>query len=243
MRVPEDKICDCGKQFVATHFLDLYCQECEVRIEQERVALEAEREQRTILEGQKDAARAVLRDTPPRYQATDIGHRAFNRELWAKVNRWQPTADQPWLGLIGASGACKTRCAFLKLSQLVSAHVTCRASRAITPRFEIATACELHAAVTGQYSDDRQAKADARDFLDRIQSCDFLLFDDFGKARNTPAYSSALFGIIDHRHAHNAVTIWTANSTPEQLVAGMGEDMAGPLAGRIIECSTIITCQ
>lgn len=236
--------CGCGKSFIDdTGFRIAICPDCEEREK-------AEREQRQIaedrlkLERARDEAKRLVSDhTPPRYRGTNTAHPAFNKKLWAQVQAWQPTDDQPWLGLVGESGASKTRCAFLKLAELVTSGVRLDGWQLRSPGFQIATAYDIHAAVTGQYSECSGTKSDSREFLEKVQTCNFLVIDDFGKARNTPAYSAALFGIIDHRHAHNAVTIWTANSTPEQLVAGMGEDMAGPLAGRLIECSTIIPCQ
>ncbi|RYD80490.1 MAG: hypothetical protein EOP84_11975 [Verrucomicrobiaceae bacterium] len=203
---------------------------------------DAENAAKKSFEGEEHA-RLLLKDTiPARYATTITSHPSFNSELWGKVQIWRPTDDKPWLLLIGESGACKTRCAFLLLSEMVMKSVTATTYNFSVARFAFVTAYDLHEAVTGQYSDDRDTKAKARALLDKSKSCELLLFDDFGKARNSPAYSAALFGIVDHRHAYNLPTIYTANSTPEQLVAGMGEDMAGPLAGRIIECSHTIIC-
>jgi DNA replication protein DnaC len=84
-------------------------------------------------------------------------------------------------------------------------------------------------------------KKRAKIFLKRIRESSLLLLDDFGKAKNTPAFSAFLFEVIDHRHAHNLPTIWTANSRPDELVSGMTPDMGPPLSGRLTECSRIIT--
>jgi hypothetical protein len=49
------------------------------------------------------------------------------------------------------------------------------------------------------------------------------------------------FDLIDHRSAHNLLTIWTSNTRPEQFCAAWGEEYGAPGAGRIIEASTIFT--
>ena len=90
---------------------------------------------------------------------------------------------------------------------------------------------------------DMSPRDAARQKLDSIRRCDVLLLDDLGKAKNTPAVAAELFAIIDHRHAQNLPTLWTANSPPVSIVTGMSEDVAGPLAGRLIECSKIVVVQ
>jgi hypothetical protein len=50
----------------------------------------------------------------------------------------------------------------------------------------------------------------------------------------------ALFALIDYRHSRNLVTLWSCNSRPESLCATWPTEFAGPIAGRIVEASTII---
>jgi hypothetical protein len=208
------------------------------RLDQERRA--AEYAERTA--AARERAGRILSDRiPPRYLATDTSHPAFNRRLWDKVKTWQPTSDKPWLGLIGASGTCKTRVGFLLLREYVMRNIRGDSSGP----FEIATAYELATAVRDQY--DRKMLTlnttvgeKARSFLDRVTNADILLLDDLGKAKATPAVAAELFSIIDQRHARNLPTLWTANSNPEVIAQGMSEDMAGPFAGRLLDCSTII---
>jgi DNA replication protein DnaC len=117
------------------------------------------------------------------------------------------------------------------------------------PSVAAVTSSELAATVAGQFANvghqrplwDHDSKDTARREIDFMRTCSILFLDDLGKAKNTPTVAAALFAIIDHRHAENLCTIWTANSKPEDIVVGMSEDMAGPLAGRLIECSNIIT--
>ena len=50
----------------------------------------------------------------------------------------------------------------------------------------------------------------------------------------------ALFALIDYRYSRNLVTLWSCNSPPESFCASWPTEFAGPIAGRIIEASTII---
>lgn len=214
-----------------------YCEECTATLIAEKLS-----------EARIGTAKKLDATTPPRYLATDTSHKSFNTRLQARLERWEPTPEHPWLGLAGTTGLCKTRCAFLLLRRLVMAGIECEnlCHGATVPGFAAVTSNDFAAAVVDQYGppgirdihDDN--RNDARRLLDNLKYSRFVLFDDLGKARNTPAVSAALFAMLDERHAENRVTIWTSNGTPESIVAGMPDDMAAPLAGRIRECSTII---
>ena len=184
----------------------------------------------------------ITEATPARYQATDTGHPAFNAKLWQHVKEWQPTAERPWLGLSGAPGKCKTRCAFLKLRKILigSIQPPSRPDGYVgLLSFRAISAARFQETVMAQFSDE--SKSDAVDSLDSLKTIGVLLFDDLGKQRNTPAVTQELFALLDSRHAHNLTTIWTSNGTPEGICDGMPENFAAPLSGRINECSTIYT--
>jgi DNA replication protein DnaC len=213
------------------------CQEAADREQERRIAFEKERQRMEKIRARKEKAETELNDkTPPRYRETDIESSEFNRRLWDKVSSWMPTNQKPWLGLIGPSGACKTRCAYLKLKQLVLNP----ANEMKIPSFELVTAYGLAESVRRQYHKDHSIAESARQYLRSLATVDVLLFDDLGKAKSTPAVSAELFSVIDQRHERNLVTLWTANSTPEAIVNGIDEDMAGPLAGRLNDCSVIV---
>lgn len=182
----------------------------------------------------------VSNKTPLRFQSTDTNHEDFNRRLWERVQTWRPAASRPWIGLIGATGKCKTRCAYLLFKDL-AAYVTKPCSdpwsRPKIPSVQSVTAYEFAEAVTGKFGNESN---ECKTTLKRLRNADLLLLDDIGKQRNTPALSSELFAILDHRHAENLTTIWTANSTPEAFLSDMDSDMSEPLAGRIRESSTIL---
>jgi hypothetical protein len=261
----ENLTCECGTHFQWDHAGDdwnlrhcrpKHCEPCQVLVDAENERIHEETLERAaakkLAEAQESTAQRILEWTPPRYQRTDINHPAFNGALWRKAKSWKPTDDVPFLGLIGDSGACKTRIAFMLFRDialgLVNSYETTNGSIYI-PRFCAMTSPDFAQLVGKQFlnhsgprgSWDADPKQEARRQLDKLRDCDVLLLDDLGKAKNTPSVAAELFAIIDHRHNHDLATIWTANSTPEEIVNGMSEDMAGPLAGRLIECSKIFT--
>lgn len=180
--------------------------------------------------------------TPARYRLTDASHAAFNAKLWEHVKAWWPTAERPWLGLSGAPGKCKTRCAFLMLREILigSIHPPSHPDQGVRLQtFKAISAARFQETVMAQFSDE--SKSDAVEFLRQLKTADVLLFDDLGKQRSSPAVTSELFALLDSRHANNLTTIWTSNLSAEGITAGMPEDFAAPLAGRIVECSQIFT--
>lgn len=197
---------------------------------------------KNLKDSQTRVEEEVLKLTPARYQATDIGHEDFNSKLWKAVKPWWPTARLPWIGIFGPTDRSKTRIAFLLLREIALGLVhpaSTPDARPWTPTIAAVSAYTFAEAVAAKHGDDREVKAEAMEFLRRIRRVNVLLIDDLGKQRNTPAVSSELFALLDHRHAENLTTIWTSNMSPEGIVNGMAEDMAAPLAGRIRECSTI----
>jgi hypothetical protein len=221
-------------------FMYCLCKTCEDRIESE----EQERERRAL---EKEISKTIARLTPPRFRQTDIHHPAFNLRLWEQVKEWNPSDKIPWLGLIGETGLCKTRNAYLRLEEVVRTPKRLQypdrktESLVYETSIEVITASEFAHAVRNQYSQNAEEARDCRNLLDSAHSVKWLLFDDLGKFTNTPAIIAALFGLIDHRHSYNKPTIWTSNLPPEEFLASAPADIGAPLAGRLIECSTIFT--
>ena len=255
----ENITCACGTGFqwendccgITAGFADLmrpkFCDPCQEIEEAAQEKREAERKEREASDKLKTAIQktvaALDARTPARYRATNPQHQDFNRNLWNRVAKWKPTEEAPWLGLVGSSGACKTRCAYLALRKMVLDSIEPNKGRAMT--FEVATSYEFSEAVRNQYSKQPVlggTEGDvARAFITRLTTAAVVLFDDMGKAKNTPAVSAELFAVIDRRHADNMPMIWSSNSSPDEIVAGMSADMAGPLAGRLVELSQMIT--
>ena len=232
---PEKECGQCEKLFRPGTPRDWYCPECEEAHELERRNREQRERERKTAENIVHIRQAIHAKTPPRFRQTNIEHPGFNLAAWQKLARWIPTDEQPWLGLIGETGTCKTRMAYL-LAAAELERVTCEHR----PRFAFVTSYEVGEAVMRQYSNDSDDKREARDFLDHLRTAKLVLIDDMGKGRATPAVAAEWFAMIDHRHAHALCTIWTANSLPETNVAGMSDDMAGPFAARLNDCSRII---
>ena len=243
--------CPCGKKFdyendeadawTASILRPKRCPECENQFWTEREAtLTAEREKKfaTALAG---VMAEVERQTPAIFRATDVAHSAFNTEGWAAVKDWRPSSEKPWLGLIGDTGACKSRMAYLLASHTIEAMARERLQNdrrpptfAMVPSYEVTDACGrlLHS--------DFKVKDCARDFLNGLRSADFLVIDDLGKGRLTPAVAAEFFALVDCRYVNLLPTIWTANSTAEEVAAPMPGDLAAPFAGRLVERSRIL---
>lgn len=254
----ETLTCECGTPFQWTYdpkddfeirYLKRdHCSECSERIRAENERLEEECKRQRFeneLAQKKEATESKAWNLiPPRYQQTDSKHPKFNRDLWGKVKAWSPGDESPFLGLIGESGACKTRIGYRRWYETISEMVKpCGEPDhrwIYVPSFTALNSSELALLVGRQFLSHDRDRAEARNDLDLVRKCKVLFLDDLGKAKNTPSVAAELFAIIEHRLAHNLTTIWTANSSPEEIVNGMGEDMAGPLAGRLIDGSTIV---
>ncbi len=166
---------------------------------------------------------------PVRFFESDPNHEGFRKPLLAKVEQWKPTDEKPWLGIVGKKGSCKTRIAVMRTCQQIRHDRTCR------PLFM--AAYDFAEAVQSRFDDD---SGESRRLIQDCRNSGWLILDDIGKARATPAVVAALFALLDHRHGHNLVTIWTSNSTPEEFCDGMPADTAGPMVRRLKETSMLI---
>jgi len=222
----------CSTQFQPADCYQYECESCETQ-------RKANEERRKLEKNQTAIREQIEAATPHRFTLTDVAHAQFNAKAWARIQTWRPTAEKPWLGLVGATGTCKTRMARLAGGEWLLRKTT----SGRIPTFEFVTSFEISEKIMAQFNETGSDKGDARGFLDRLRRVDLLLIDDLGKGRLTPAPAAELFALVDHRHAHNLITIWTANSTPEEIIANMNkdvsEDMKAPLAGRLNECSQV----
>ncbi len=256
------KHCDCGSSFQTDAHTGMEwieeqdCPTCRAAIRRkveerqtaERKELDRQKAERLEADVKRTAER-IDGDTPVRFLSTDTGDKRFNRELWEKVTNWKPTAEKPWLGLVGEPGASKTRCAYLRLRQL-GEEWTRKHGR--PPKFEIVTGPEFKRCALDRFSKEKVQSTGwmatgttpvseiASASLRNIKNADVLLFDELGeKIKATPAVIEELFGLIDYRHSENLVTIWTCNSSPEEFCGDWPPEFAGPIAGRVVESSTI----
>jgi len=204
------------------------CPACEVKTAEKWKADTEARQLALEALWRKERRARIQAAIPSRFRQTDRSRPDFNLAMWESVKEWKPTEEVPFLGFIGESGACKSRIAYLLFERLAG-----------VPSFAAKSMTDLSILIARQFH-SFEDKTEARDELDNLRLCELLLLDDLGKAKNTPSVAVELFSIIDHRHAHNLPTIWTANGGPDEIVRGMNEDIAGPLAGRLIECSIIV---
>lgn len=193
---------------------------------------------------------------PSRFTDTDVDHPQFKKAVNEKASKWKPSKEKPWLGIVGMKGCSKTRIAALRLKQAMMAEDAIdRRDYSPTSTWMSAdskpnpsapaflTSYEFSKAVIEQYSKDSDEAKQAKFLLKSARFARWLIFDDLGKAKATPAVISELFALIDYRHSHNARMIWTANSTPEEFCEGMPSDVAGPLVRRLKESSTLFAVQ
>lgn len=237
--VMERSICRCGAHYQAWCISIMgiairtppRCEDCTSREAEKRLTEEEEKAAR--LHERLCAERTALSESaiPERYRMSDATHPGFNARLWAGIGSWQPTKARPWLGLIGKTGECKTRCVTLLLEDVIR--------KGICRRPSFLTSYQLTWAVQNQFSENKRDAKTARGQLTGARDSDWLVLDDLGKTRHTPAVAAALFSLLDDRHARNAVTLWTANSTPGEFTRDMAEDIASPICGRLLECSEV----
>jgi hypothetical protein len=251
--------CECGTTFETDDWSNQeLCPACEAAHAaklQEAYRLTKAKEDAEAIRTSCDAiVAAIHQQTPTRILATDHGDPRWNRELWEAVERWQPSVEAPWLGLVGEPGTCKTRALFAKLRQLAQARIEkagVTAGRMHSPTWAVVSGYAFKQHVMDQFSGvmlegawnaKPVAASDlAKDALRRFQTADILLFDEIGeKIKPSPAVMEALFALIDYRHSRNLVTLWSCNSRPESFCASWPTEFAGPIAGRIVEASTII---
>jgi hypothetical protein len=237
MKTIETIKCHCGE-----------CAEC-LKLENEQ------KQQEQLRKNLENAETIANENTPPLFRLTNINHPSFKRDGFDKLKGWQPTDEKPWLGLIGTTGTCKTRIAYLlaraeldrmaglladSLSELRDGWNPDRWMESTNPVFHSITGAQLcmqsAKLQTGEFSE----KAEARKSLNRAINAKLLLIDDLGKGNMNSAASAAIFAILDHRYSEMLTTIWTSNSTPEQIAAPMAEDVSAPFAGRLNDHSRII---
>jgi DNA replication protein DnaC len=218
----------CNAQFQPRDYYQRDCVPCETQ-------LKADEERRQLEKKLAYIRERIAAQTPHRFVLTDTTHPQFAANAWARIQTWQPTAEKPWLGMVGPTGTCKTRMAHLKAKEWLLWKTT--ANR--IPTFKIVSSFEISEQAMNQFNETGSDKGAARAFLNLIRNCDLLVLDDLGKGRLTPVPAAELFALLDYRYKHDLVTIWTSNSQPEDIAANISEDMGAPFAGRLNDASKI----
>jgi DNA replication protein DnaC len=217
---------DCNQQFDAMVIeiggericVAKLCKDCSaVRYEAAKREVE-EREKRELWEDFWDRV-------PPLFQDTAV--KRLHADLQAVSLGWQYQAKG--VGLVGVSGAGKTRAAVLIAERLWP---------------ELRSLCFLKATkltriAADKYSDDGTEKDAAKQAIKSAYRSKLLILDDIGKGRLTPTAEEILFDIIDERSERNLPIIWTSNANAAQLRALLSDDRAAALTRRLSEFSTV----
>ena len=135
------------------------------------------------------------------------------------------------LGMVGTSGAGKTRAAVLVMHRF---HM-----QGLSVMFLKATKLTEYA--TDKFNEEYQTKNNAKRQIDRAKTCKALLIDDLGKGRLPASAEELLYDIVNTRTELELPTIWTSNSNAEELGSMMSKDRAEPILRRLIEFSTLIS--
>jgi DNA replication protein DnaC len=174
-----------------------------------------------------NAMETFNRSIPVRYRETLTNHPDFNHSLFEAVRCWQPTPEQPFLGIIGPTGVCKTRCAVLRGKKFAREGSEVR----------MISGSDFAESVRNRFGENSGTHLS---LLQQVERAKILILDDLTKIRPTDAVAEALFELIEKRMRRNSWTIWTANRSIEQFVQPMPEEYREPLLGRIVEASHII---
>ncbi len=225
-------------------FKPKYCEKCLPIIEARNAEEERQRQLRDRqerIDGFMDGVRAKV---PPLFQKTDTGHPRFNASAWSRIKDIRLTDDKPWIGLIGPTGTSKTRIGYLLAVDIIHElaepcfHIETLYDR--PPLTVFVSSYKITEAVMAQFSGTKEDQFDAREWLDNLRTANFIMIDDLGKGRLSPAVAAEFFALVDHRYQHALPMIWTANSAPEQIAGTLAEDLAAPFAGRLNDSSRIL---
>jgi DNA replication protein DnaC len=221
-----------------------HCEKCAPIIEARQAEIQRrhqEEKRHERIDGFMDAIRAKV---PPLFQKTNVAHPRFNTSAWSRIKDIRPTDEKPWLGFVGETGTSKTRIAYLIALEIIREMAEPRFNTEAfldrPPSVMFVSSYQITEAVMAQFSGTKESQSDARSWLDSLRAAHFLMIDDLGKGKLSPAVAAEMFAIVDHRYQHEMAMIWTANSTPEQIAANLSEDMAAPFAGRLNDSSRIL---
>jgi DNA replication protein DnaC len=198
------------------------CDPCNEKL----VAEQAEREKQEALNARKTQ---FWCDVPTLYQDTDKTKLQAN--LVAAIDGWEYGAKG--LGMIGKSGAGKTRASVLLLQRIAMTGKSICFMKAV----------KLTNYARDKFSDDYKEKEVATERIRQAYRSKLLLIDDIGKGRLSPTAEELLFDIVDERSERGLPIIWTSNSGAKALREMLSPDRADALIRRLAEFTTITHVQ
>lgn len=137
------------------------------------------------------------------------------------------------LYLHGKAGACKTRIMFLKAAlEFAKAEGTLKVHYIPSDEF-----CII--ANNATYRMDAAMK-----MLDNAKGCDLLLMDDIFKGKLNESQELVIYGITNHRQAHQKSSIYTSNIGIEDIHKAFTADGSGnrsdPVIRRFVEVCKVV---
>jgi len=179
--------------------------------------------QRELLEGRRNAFWA---EVPRLYADTD--KMRLNGILVRAIDTWKHGSTG--LGMIGESGAGKTRAAVeILFREHEAGHSIC---------YLKSTKLTQHA--QDRFNNDDLIKHTAEVRLRKAYSCKLLLLDDLGKGRLPASAEELLYDLIDERSEKGLPIIWTSNATADELHSMLSKDRGQAIIRRLIDFSTIV---
>jgi DNA replication protein DnaC len=169
----------------------------------------------------------LMRSVPPLYYETDKNRLPFDAVVTMDSWEFNPRG----IGLVGKSGAGKSRLGIILLQRIAGQGKLCF----FLPATLYANAC------ADQFSDDHQVKHKAEITLNMAHDASVLMIDDLGKNRMTERAESSLYELLEYRTSHMRPTIWTSNSNGTQLHKMFSPDRASAILRRLTEFSDIYT--
>lgn len=157
---------------------------------------------------------------PPLYQETDVQRLP---EASTRVLEWE--YQGVGLLLIGPTGLCKTRTAYLLLKRLFDEGKTIRAFGAT--QFE-------------DQCGQAYGEGNGPSWLQNICEADVVFLDDLGKGVFTQRAEAGLASLVEHRTSHHLPIITTTNLGGAELKNITSENRGAPLIRRLREFCTII---
>lgn len=208
------------------------CGDCS-NIREKEYLLEREQaqEERRIKKAQVYYERVV----PPSYRSTDTNDPRFNQKLLTRCEVWLKAVYDKnaivWLGLVGETGRCKTRCIALLAKRMIMSGYN----------LEWVIATRFQWAVQRQWGESDDAR-EAVQLLKKWRNVEILIFDDLGKQKMSEAVESAFFDLIEHRSSQNKLIIWSANTHPKDMMTSndFSKDRGAPIIGRLLDFSEIV---
>ena len=150
---------------------------------------------------------------PVEYRNTDITHPDYQKSIESHeaALTWLRQADaatrRPFLGLVGASGGCKSRIA----SQIAKQGIWEHGFYQWCGSYKFQWACQ------NQFGDDGK---EASRLLRTCRETANLIFDDLGSLKSSEVVSDTLYALLEHRSANSLPMIWTSNEQPEEMLSG-----------------------